>query len=200
MPNLKTHRSNEVSLLKRIKLITASLVLAAAAFSFAQESVQVPEPLIITSAGQSADAALVEVVLRRTGITSTLSELLDQEDLAASGARSLIIVLGGSQKGLGAAGINTDEEVARVESLMDWAEANGLVMVGVHVGGEGRRGPLSERFIVDTAPRMNLLIVTAEGNADGYFTGVAEAGGIPFVELTDTFQVGPTLQEYLVSE
>lgn len=183
------------------KIVLISLLLALFLTpGLSQEAVSVPEPLLITSAGQSADAALVEVVLRRSGITSTLSELVDAAAFAESGARTLIVVLGGSQKGLGAAGINTDEELARVEQLLDWAEANDVVLVGVHVGGEGRRGPLSERFITGTAPRMDLLIVTSEGNTDGYFSDLAAAEGIEFVELTDTFEVGATLQEYLVSE
>lgn len=187
--------------INRIKSAIASLLFTLClAPVFSQESVTVSEPLLITSAGQSADAALVEVVLRRSGINSTLSELLDEPTLAESGARTLIVVLGGSQKGLGAAGINTDEEISRVEQLIDWAEANGVVLVGIHVGGEGRRGPLSERFIVGTAPRMDLLIVTSEGNADGYFTDIAAELDIEFVELTDTFEVGATLQEYFVGE
>lgn len=190
-----------MSSINRFKTAIATLLFALFLTpAFSQEAVTVPEPLLITSAGQSADAALIEVVLRRSGITSTLSELLDEATLAESGAGTLIVVLGGSQKGLGAAGINTDEEIARVEQLLDWAEANDVVLVGVHVGGEGRRGPLSERFITGTAPRMDLLIVTSEGNADGYFTDVAAEEGIEFVELTDTFEVGTTLQEYLVSE
>ena len=184
--------------IKTIRNIAAALALSiSAAAAFAQEPVQLPEPLFITSAGQSADAALVEVVLRRGGTTAELGELVTQEALAESAPGTLIVVMGGSQKGLGAAGINTDEELARVNSLLDWAEANDVVLVGVHVGGEGRRGPLSESFISGTAPRMDLLIVTAEGNTDGYFTGVAEEGGIEFIELADTFEVGTAIQEHL---
>jgi len=185
----------------RVKTGIFSLLFALLfASASSQETVQIQPPLMITSAGQSADAALVEVVLRRSGITSTLSELLDEDALAESGARTLIVVLGGSQKGLGAAGINPEEELARVNRILDWAQSNDMILVGVHVGGEGRRGPLSERFIVGTAPRMDLLIVTAEGNADSYFTDVAASEGIEFVELADTFEVGPAMQGYLVNE
>lgn len=47
---------------------------------------------------------------------------------------------------------------------------------------------------------MNLLIVTEEGNQDDYFTSVAEENGIEFVEVSDTLDVGPVIQERLAAD
>lgn len=179
------------------KFVVISLVFCWIASVSAQTPVQLQTPITVTSAGQSADAALVEVVLRRTGIEAELVEMLSADSLTAGDITSLVFVLGGSQKGLGAAGINPEEELERVAGIIDWAEANDVPMVGVHVGGEGRRGPLSERFNSAAAPRMNLLVVTSEGNQDGFFTTVATENGIELIEVTDTLEVGPTIQEYL---
>lgn len=183
---------------KHLIALAVALVVAA---GMAQDSLEIHTPITVTSAGQSADAALIEVVLRRTGVDAELVEMLDAEDgLDSLDIKSIVFVLGGSQKGLGAAGINPEEELERVDGIIEWAEANDIVMIGVHVGGEGRRGPLSERFNSAAAPRMNLLIVTSEGNEDDFFTTVADENGIEFVEVSDTLDVGPEIEARLAAD
>jgi len=77
------------------------------------------------------------------------------------------------------------------------AEERGLTIIGVHIGGEGRRGPLSERFIIAAAPRTHYLIVTEDGNRDGYFTRLAQERGIGLTVVSNTLEVGPVIQAML---
>jgi hypothetical protein len=92
-------------------------------------------------------------------------------------------VLGGSSKGLGAAGISAQAEIDRTKALIAEARKQGLKIIGLHVGGEARRGELSDRFLVDTVPACDYVIVVAEGNKDNLFTKLA--GGKVTLDTVD---------------
>ena len=138
-------------------------------------------PVLITSVGQSADGQLVKVLADRVGIS------YQYDSLAAPGVvkdyKTLILVVGGSSKGLGAAGINQDQEEARAKALVAAAKEAGTKILFMHVGGEARRGDLTDRFVTITASAANYLIRVADGNKDNFMTNAA--GGIP-VDMADT--------------
>lgn len=186
--------------LKRTKtlvgaLLALALLAAAVPLAGAQVGVVIRTPILVTSAGQSPDVLMVRVLLNRIGVDSITDELAEPAQL--EGVQTVIVALGGSQKGLGAAGIDVEEELARIERVLSAAEAKGLTIIGVHIGGEGRRGPLSERFIVAAAPRTHYLIVTEEGNRDGYFDRLAQERGIGLTVVPNTLDVGPVIQSML---
>ena len=99
--------------------------------------------------------------------------------LAASGSKSLVLAIGGSSKGLGAAGISAESELARAKAVIAEARKLGMKIVGIHVGGEVRRGELSDKFIQAAVPQCDYLIVVAEGNKDGLFTKLCGTAKIP---------------------
>ena len=59
--------------------------------------------IALTSIGQSSDSMMVKVVLKKMKVTPDTDNLMKAEDL--EGKDILIAVVGGSSKGLGAAGI-----------------------------------------------------------------------------------------------
>jgi hypothetical protein len=128
------------------------------------------EPALLTSAGQSADLNMAKVLLERSKVGLKMVPLAGPDDLKE--AQSLIIVIGGSTKGLGAAGINTEKEIARVEQLMAQAATRRIPIIGMHIGGKARRGELSDKFIDAVAPRSSFLMVVKEGDSDGYFSKI----------------------------
>lgn len=150
-----------------------------------------PTPVIITSAGQSADGVVLNALLKRAQVEVTLSNLAEPEELEGFG--TLVITLGASQKALGAAGINTAQELERVDRLIRAAKERGMSVVGVHIGGEGRRGPLSQPYLDAVSARVDLLVVTVDGNSDGYFDGVAAANTIPLTVLQSVNEVAAHL-------
>ena len=93
------------------------------------------------------------------------------------GAKTLVLVLGGSTKGLGAAGISADAELDRAKALLAEARKLGMTIIGVHVGGEARRGQLSDRFIEAAVPACHYVVVVADGDKDGFISKLA---GAPF--------------------
>ena len=138
-------------------------------------------PALITSVGQSADGQLVKVLADRVGIS------YQYDSLAPAGVvrdyKTLILVVGGSSKGLGAAGINQEQEESRARALIAAARDSGTKILFMHVGGEARRGDLTDRFVSIAAPAAQYMIVVTDGNKDGFITGAA--GGVPY-DLADT--------------
>ena len=128
------------------------------------------EPALLTTAGQSADLNMAKVLLDRNKVVLKLLPLAGPDDLKDVG--SLVIVIGGSTKGLGAAGINTDKEMARVEQLIARAAAQKIPIIGMHIGGKARRGELSDKFVEFVTPKAAFLLVVKEGDSDGYFSKV----------------------------
>lgn len=121
----------------------------------------------ITSVGQSSDAMMVKVLMKRLQIEPDYDTLMKAD--ALKGQKVLIAVVGGSSKGLGAAGIDKEEEKARGVALIKAAKAKNMKVIVMHVGGEGRRGDLSDMFITAVTGLGNKVIVVKSGNADKIF-------------------------------
>ncbi len=68
------------------------------------EAQKFQQPILISSAGQSADVKLVKMLAQKQQLNANTILMAKPADL--SGVKSLIIVPGFSSKGLGAAGIS----------------------------------------------------------------------------------------------
>lgn len=134
-------------------------------------------PVLLTSVGQSADVEMVKSLMDNGGIDHEIEKLATSEDLGD--ANTLVLAIGGSSKGLGAAGIDADDELARVEELIDAAKENDVDIIAMHIGGSGRRGELSDKFIEPAANRADYIIVVEDGNKDGIFDDIASKNDIP---------------------
>ncbi|NLL36454.1 MAG: hypothetical protein GX256_02895 [Fretibacterium sp.] len=133
----------------------------------------------LTSVGQSPDAMMVRVVMKGLNLVPDYQPLLKAEDL--KDCKVLVAVVGGSSKGLGAAGIDKDDELARAKGLLEKAKAGGSKILVMHVGGEGRRGTLSDLFIESVAPFANSMIIVDGGDNDGIFKRIAEPTNTPIL-------------------
>ena len=154
-------------------------LLGAEAFAQAPREMKLllKEPALLTSAGQSADPQMVKVLLDRNKIAYQFNLMGGPDDLKA--VKSLIIVIGGSTKGMGAAGIDADKEAGRVQTLLSKAKELKIPVVGMHIGGKARRGDLSDRFINLVIPSSSYLIVVKEGDWDQVFSQGAARQSIP---------------------
>lgn len=127
------------------------------------------QPALLTSVGQSADVEMVKVLLTRAKMAFTINAQVKAGGIPGD-AKTLILAIGGSSKGLGAAGIAAEDEMERVKALVADARKKGMKVIGVHVGGEARRGELSDKFIQLAVPLCDYVVIVAEGNKDGLFT------------------------------
>lgn len=150
------------------------------------------EPILLTSCGQSADVLMVKSLLTKDSLRFTYAPNATASDVAGNG--SLMLVLGGSSKGLGAAKISADDETARVGGLLAAAGEAGVPVVALHLGGLARRGALSDPFNQIGAEGAAHLIVVKGGNDDGFFTKIADAKQIPLETAKSAFDLGPVLK------
>jgi len=157
-----------------------SVFLFFGAASWAQQGIAFADgPAVLTSVGQSADMEMIRVLLTRSGVPFRASQLIYADGLT-SADRTLILVVGGSSKGLGAAGISADDELRRSQALVAQARSLGMSVITLHIGGNARRGPLSDGFIRFAVPASDLVIAVAAGNSDGLFNTLTNQAGIPF--------------------
>ncbi len=113
---------------------------------------------------------MAKAIMNRAKLSFSMDSLVKAQALASTNAKTLIVVIGGSSKGLGAAGISADAELERAKALLAEAKKRGMKIIGLHIGGEARRGELSDRFINMAVPQCDYFIVVEEGNGDGLFT------------------------------
>ena len=148
-------------------------------------------PILVTSGGQSADYQMIATVMGKVGMDYTVNNLATSADLGD--AKTLIVVVGGSSKGLGAAGIDADGELARVGELINGAKAAGLSVIAMHTGGEARRGELSDKFITPIFEQADYTIVVTSGDADGLMAGICASKGIPMSAIGSISEVTTVL-------
>jgi hypothetical protein len=148
-------------------------------------------PALVTSGGQSADYQMIATVMGKVGMDYTVANLCTSADLGD--AKTLIVVVGGSSKGLGAAGIDADGELARLTELLDGAKSAGLTVIAMHTGGEARRGELSDKFITPIFEKADYAIVVTSGDEDGLMSGICASKGIPMDGIASISEVATVL-------
>lgn len=135
-------------------------------------------PIVLSSIGQSADVDIVDTLCSKAGLTVYTNATLSADELTDQ-YKTLIVAVGGSSKGLGAAGIDADQELKRSEDLLAKAKELGITVVAMHTGGSARRGTLSDQFITPSFQAANAAIVVSEGDSDGLMAGILAANQTP---------------------
>ncbi len=134
--------------------------------------------VVVTSIGQSADVDIADTLCSKAGLS-----VYTKADLAADELNdtytTLIIAIGGSSKGLGAAGIDENQELERAEELLNAAKEMGLPVLALHTGGSARRGTLSDKFINAALPYADGAIIVSEGDTDNLMADILTANSIP---------------------
>ncbi len=134
-------------------------------------------PVALTSAGQSADVKMIESLIKKTDMEYIIDNVMTADIIGD--AKTLILAIGGSSKGLGAAGINAEEELDRITTLIAKAKESNMTVIGMHVGGEGRRGELSDKFVDATVPSLDYFVYVESGNKDNLLSDLAIENGVP---------------------
>jgi hypothetical protein len=161
-----------------------------------------PQPIFVTSCGQSMAPTMMKVILQKAGLKATIDPLATAAELKASGAKTLIVTMGASLKGMGAAGIAIDSELTRIAALIEEARKMKLTIIGAHIEGMKRRAQgadagdtTDEQSIDAVAPLCDALIILKEGNTDNRFTVIAEAKNIPMVEVEKNLDLVARLEK-----
>jgi len=170
-------------------------------------------PILSTSAGQSADVNTLNVILEQAGVKYDYCDV-PTVDMLKSGVglggqksgdgfhvevttdlkvfqkgtpyKTVIFAIGASLKGMGASGLTIEDELKRLESLIQYCKENKIFIIGVHAGGESKRGASgsnNERMIDAVAPFADLLIAVADSNKDERFTKISMGKKIPYAQV-----------------
>jgi len=159
------------------KILTIAILLIISLFSSLASAQKFEQPVLISSAGQSADVKLVKMLATRQQLNANTVLMAKPSDL--TGIKTLIIVPGFSSKGLGAAGVSQQEEFERVQSLVKAANEMKISIVMVHIGGNARRKGQSDIFNQLVADNSKFMIVVKQGDEDGFFTAISKGKKIP---------------------
>lgn len=151
------------------------------------------QPAMLTAVGQSADAQMVKALMDKAEITYEFNTVVKADELKDT--KTLILAVGGSSKGLGAAGIDAEDELKRTEEIINKAKENNVTIIAVHIGGEARRGELSDKFIRASVPKADYTIIVEGGNKDGLFTEMVSQSGIPMDSVKTIAEVVEPLKK-----
>ena len=175
----------------------------------AEQAADLPKleaPVLLTSCGQSPGAMMLKVVMMRVwpGIMPPpyeIKELASPDDLKSKKEtgtpyKTLVIVMGASLKGMGAAGISMENELDRIGKLIAEAKSQGMTVIGAHIEGMKRRAQgasagdtTDEQSIDAVAPNSNLLVIHKDGNADNRFSIISKEKNIPMLEVEKTIDL-----------
>ena len=141
-------------------------------------------PILVTSVGQSSDARIVKVLFQiKAKIPVDLEMMPNPDEIDLAKYKTIVAAIGGSNKGLGAAGVDVNSEIERAKKLLEKAKELKIPVVVMHTGGIERRGEISQPFIEIVLPYADSIIVKADGNQDQFFTNAAETNKIPIKEV-----------------
>jgi len=151
----------------RRSAILAALIILGMALG-AASGAMAANPLLITNVGQGAESAMVNTMCKMQKIPATLNDTITAEALAGKDGKQLFafmaVLVGYSGKGMGAAGVNLDEELARATALLKKAQALKIPVIAMHIGGFERRGDNSDKLIKEVLKYANFAIFVASGN------------------------------------
>ena len=186
------------SIFSLVLVLTLSLCLGLSLIGFAAVQPEIPTvetPLVTTTCGQSPGALMIWVLCKQINLPCDRDDLLTAEHLKAKAEegnpyKTLIITTGTSMKGMGAAGVDINFEVARIKAVIEEAKKQGILIVGAHIEGMARRVDATDAASIATViPESKLLLIREDSNEDGYFTKAAEEQNIPIIAFKETLDL-----------
>ncbi|HPB87061.1 MAG TPA: DUF6305 family protein [Thermotogota bacterium] len=180
-------------------LISSSVVFA---YSGA-EPIKLPVTFLLTNAGQGTGRKMMEAQFLAT---KTFKKSLDFISNAEPGrentfevdftddqgnmVKAVVVAIGSTAKGLGASGITIDDEIARLNKMIEAIKKHNLLLIAIHIEGQVRRGDsANERSIDAIAPFADYILVTKDSNFDGKFTKLSTEKNIPLTILDNQLEI-----------
>jgi len=151
------------------------------------------QPVLLTSAGQAADVMIMKGLCMRVGIEFIYRAHATRDSL--EGCSTLLIVAGGSSKGLGAAKIDPNIEMKRINDLIKATKKAKIPILVYHIGGEARRGALSDPFNRLAAEAGEQVIVVSSGDEDNFFRKIAEKNKAKYISIEKQIDIVGVLKE-----
>ena len=152
-----------------------------------------PQPILLTSVGQAADVLILKGLALRSGVKIEYKSGATADSLGD--CKTLLLVAGGSSKGLGAAKIDPEAEIKRVKNLTKAARKANMPILVYHIGGEARRGALSDPFNELAAAAGVEIVVVSGGDKDGFFKKIADKNKAKYISIDKSIEVMEVLKK-----
>ncbi|MCK5146413.1 hypothetical protein KAR48_06625 [bacterium] len=173
----------------------------------AQDTVLKAEtPILITSCGQSPGPMRIKVFLKILKIDysyelqATTQTLITAKENGTP-FKTLFIVTGASQKGMGAAGVSMKDELSRTKALIVEARRQGIKIIGSHLEGMARRsqgaaaGDNSDEQSIDAVMlSSDFMLISKDGDEDNRFTLISKNKNIPVVFYNKNMELKSNLK------
>ncbi len=187
-------------LLRRAVAFTAAALLvvvaASVAYAKAPAGMEIPAnvpklqgPVAITTIGQAPGAMQISLLLKQLKVAAYVDNEenpLTADQLVGKGYKVLILHMGTSLKGMGAAGVDLNGEIARCNALVAEAHKQKMFIIGAQIEGMKRRtDDYDERSNKAVTAVSDLLLIRAEIDHDKYFTNVAKDKKIPLIRTKE---------------
>ncbi len=154
-------------------------------------------PFLITNAGQGPGGKMARLLVSQTGTLTLDTDYFYDSEPGVEGHGTLddmdysclVVVIGSTDKGLGASGITIEDELARLETMVAHAKEIELPIVAVLLEKDKRSDiptNANERCIDAICPNAEWMVVVADGNTDGRFDALKEEYGIPLTVIDTT--------------
>ena len=181
-------------------------------FAFAavsgDEPLTIGTPFMITNAGQGPGGKMGRLLVSRAG---TLTEDEDfyyvdvpyAADVDARDYSAIVIVIGSTDKGLGATGITIDQEIARVDEVVARANEKGIPVIAVMLEKDKRsdvKTNSNERCIDAVCPHASWMLVPADVHTDGRYDAFKAENGTPLTILDSSMDFISLVQQAFVKE
>lgn len=188
--------------MKKIYLFLFLIIIIFSPFTKAQNeenfAIHPAQPAVVTCPGQNPDGLMVKVVLENKDINFSYQPFLQAEDI--NDYSTLIIAVGHSCKGVGAAGKDFDYEFERTKKLMAQAEEKNIFVILTHLGGTGRRDERSDKLLDLVSSDADYMIVSEASDFDGYFSEAAAEYDIPLTLVDNISEIKAVLSSLFISK
>jgi len=185
-----------IPFMKKTLLVLLLAMLSVGCFARGTEQIVFEQPVLVTSGGQSPGALQLTVVAKMAKIEHTFDKLIDADKFDTVSYKTLIIVVGASGKGLGAAGVEIDTELQRVLLLAQKAKESGIKIIVGNLEGESRRGSSSDEILLTLAPHADAFFAKVDANQDGLFTRLSEERSVPLKLFEKTVDLVEVLNQF----
>ncbi|MDY6073436.1 MAG: DUF6305 family protein [Eubacteriales bacterium] len=181
--------------MKKFLALIVAVLLVSMLPSFVMAEVSGDEPLkfetpfMITNAGQGPGGKMGRLLIKQANTLELDKDFYYVDvpyakDVTELPYKAIVIVIGSTDKGLGATGITIDEEIDRVNEVMKTAKENNIPVIAVLLEKDKRSDiptNANERCIDAVCPLSSMMVVIKDGNADGRFDKIKEEHNIPLV-------------------
>lgn len=181
--------------MKKFLALIVAVLLVSMLPSFVMAEVSGDEPLkfetpfMITNAGQGPGGKMGRLLIKQANTLELDKDFYYVDvpyakDVTELPYKAIVIVIGSTDKGLGATGITIDEEIDRVNEVMKTAKENNIPVIAVLLEKDKRSDiptNANERCIDAVCPLSSMMVVIKDGNADGRFDKIKEEHNNPLV-------------------